>query len=116
VAAPRTGSPTAIGVARLVRARHGAPRTTTVPSGLIAVRASPSSPIIHSRPIVGVENRVRTMAGIPAIIATVTPSTPATRVIQDIDTPSYSNSDPNANDTVAMPVHRRGTPVWMSTA
>src|SRR5579862_1398016 len=64
----RTGSPGLIGVARLVRARHGAPRTCTVPSGSTPDSATPISPIIDSRPMVGVLNRVRTMAGIPLIM------------------------------------------------
>ena len=40
----RTGSPAAIGVARLVRARHRAPRMSTTPSGSTATSAVPSSP------------------------------------------------------------------------
>ena len=59
----RMGEPASIGVARFVRAGQRAERTDTVPSGLTDVMAMPSSPIIHSRPIVGVEKRVRTIAG-----------------------------------------------------
>ena len=39
----------------------------TTPSGSTAAPASPSSPTIQSRPIVGVENRVRTIDGMPTI-------------------------------------------------
>jgi hypothetical protein len=65
-----------MGVARLVRARHFAPRMSTTPSGETLVMASPSSPIIHSRPMVGVEKRVRTMAGMPPIMASEVPPMP----------------------------------------
>ncbi len=60
-----------------------------MPSGAMAVTARPISPIIHSRPMVGVEKRVRTMAGMPAMKV----ERPRRRcrpasVIHDIDTPS----------------------------
>ena len=54
-----------VGVARLVRARHGAPLMRTVPSGATPDTATPICPIRDWRPMVGVLNRVRTMAGIP---------------------------------------------------
>ena len=63
-------------MARLVLARQGAPRTSTVPSGSMAAKATPISPIIDSRPMVGVENRARTMAGMPAIMNSAVPITP----------------------------------------
>ena len=69
MAATRTGWPLVIGVARLVRARQRAPCTVTSPSGEISVVAIPSKPINHSRPIVGVANRVRTIDGIPTMKA-----------------------------------------------
>ena len=75
-------------MARLVRARHRAPRTRTTPSGDTLVTASPSSPIIHSRPMVGVEKRVRTMAGMPATMASDMPTMPTSRVIHDSSNPS----------------------------
>ena len=49
-------------------------------AGVTAVTDEPSSPIIHSRPIVGVEKRVRTMAGMPAIMKTVVPTMPTERL------------------------------------
>ena len=69
----RTASPPAIGVARLVRARHSAPRTLTVPSGSTSAAAAPFSPIIDSRPMVGVEKRARTMPAMPATMNSGTP-------------------------------------------
>ena len=59
MATTRIDPPSSIGVARLVRARHRAPLISTIPSGDTACTATPISPIIHSRPIVGVENRTR---------------------------------------------------------
>src|SRR5581483_9153456 len=56
-ATTRIAPPATTGVARLVRARRGAARTVTTPSGLRSVGAWPSSPIIESRPTVGIENR-----------------------------------------------------------
>ena len=62
---PCTGSPAWIGVARLVRARQRAPRISTTPSGSTATSAVPSSPIMPSRPTVGVEKRDRIIAVMP---------------------------------------------------
>ncbi len=59
----------------------------TTPLAFTSSTASPSSPIIHSRPIVGVENLVRTMAGIPDTIASTIPPTPTVIGIQDMETP-----------------------------
>src|SRR5687768_8511886 len=112
----RTGSPAVMGVARLVRARHGAPRTSTVPSGATSTRAAPTSPTIDSRPIVGVANRARTIDGMPATMNRATPATTRTRTNHDDDTPSYSPTVPTANDTVPMTVHARGAPACTSTA
>ena len=50
--------------------------------------AVPVSPIIHSRPIVGVENRVRTMVGMPVTIIKPIPTMPTVIGIHDIETPS----------------------------
>ncbi len=85
-----------MGVARLVRADHSASRTRTTPSGAVSAMASPISPIIDSRPMVGVENRLRTVAGRPANISTTMPDTPATRGSHPMLTPSKSNSEPTA--------------------
>src|SRR6059058_2024218 len=68
MATTRMGWPAEMGVARLVRARHWAPRISTVPSGLTSASAMPISPTIDSRPMVGVEKRARTMAGMPAMV------------------------------------------------
>ena len=84
----RTGWAASIGVARLVRARHGASRTVTMPSGATRDTDVPSSPTIHSRPMVGVEKRVRTMPGIPATMATAIPAMATSRVIHESDRPS----------------------------
>ena len=48
--------------------------TLTTPSGSTASTTSPSSPIIHSRPIVGVANRVRTIDGMPTTNASIDPA------------------------------------------
>ena len=82
MAMTRMGSPDPIGVARLVRARHGAPRIWTAPSGLTSPMAVPISPIIDSRPMVGVEKRDRTMTGSPAIMARGRPNRPVRRASQ----------------------------------
>ena len=66
--------------------------------------------------MVGVEKRVRTMAGMPPTIASETPPIATSSVIQDRDRPSYRSTEPTASDAVAMPLHTRGTPVWTSTA
>src|SRR6478735_2413533 len=117
----RTCSPTATGVARLVRARHLASRTLTTPSGSTASITSPSSPIIHSRPIVGVANRVRTIEGMPTTNVSSTPPMPASSVIHDgrSDAPGRgSNSHQLAMTVPTVPtaVHKRGTPTCTSTA
>ena len=52
-------------MARFVRARQRAPRISTTPSGSTATSAVPSSPIMPSRPIVGVEKRDRIIAVMP---------------------------------------------------
>src|SRR5207248_11001866 len=70
----RPRSPGATGVARLVRARHRASRTRTMPSGWRAAVASPSSPTIDSRPTVGVEKRARTTDGMAASMNKKAPS------------------------------------------
>ena len=77
-----------MGVARLVKARHWASRICTTPSGDTGVTARPSSPTIHSRPMVGVENRVRTIDGIPATKARPTPMKATSSVIHDSERPS----------------------------
>ena len=110
------GSPAGMGVARLVRAFQVAPRTSTVPFGPISSTAIPVSPMIHSRPMVGVANRVRIMAGIPPAIPTMVTRTPATRLSHDRGVPSKRNSDPTTRAAVPMAVQARGTPVWTSTA
>ena len=88
VAAGVTASPAGTGVARLVRARHGAPLISTTPSGSTAVTAEPSSPTIQPRPMVGVEKRVRTMAGMSPITKINMPTKPTSSVIHDRDRPS----------------------------
>ena len=57
--------------------------TLTTPSGSTSSTTSPSSPIIHSRPIVGVAKRVRTIDGIPTTKARIVPPMPASSVIHD---------------------------------
>ena len=59
-----------------------------MPSGATRPTAVPTSPTIHSRPIVGVEKRLRTMAGMPPIMATAMPPMATRRVIHDSDSPS----------------------------
>ena len=78
--------------------------------------ASPIVPIIHSRPIVGVPNRVRIMAGMPEIIDTEMPMMPASKVIHEIANPSNRNSEPTTRHAVAITDHSWATPVWTSTA
>ena len=79
---PPRGSarPARSGVARFVRARHWAPSTSTTPSGSTATTASPSSPTIQSRPMVGVAKRVRTIDGMPTMNASSTPTMPTASV------------------------------------
>ena len=59
-----------------------------MPSGAMRPSAVPTSPTIHSRPIVGVEKRVRTMAGMPPIMARAMPPMATSRVIHDSESPS----------------------------
>ena len=80
MATTRSSSPAASGVARLVRARHLLSPTCTMPSGLMAPIATPVEPMIHSRPMVGVENRVRTIDGIPTTKVSNTPEITANKV------------------------------------
>src|SRR5690349_16790864 len=82
----------------------------------MAVTARPISPTIHSRPIVGVEKRVRTIDGMPERNASSTPTTPAPNAIHPADTPSYNVSDPTTYATTPAAVQNRGTPVCTSTA
>ena len=89
---------------------------TTTPSGSTASRATPSAPIIQSRPILGVPKRVRTIAGMPATIPATTPTIPASRVIHDSDSPWNRVSDPATRHTVAITVQALGAPIWTSTA
>ena len=94
----------------MVVARQTASRTDTVPLGERRSTACPVSPTIHSRPMVGVENRVRTMAGIPPTIPIPVPTTPTPKVIHESDTPSKRNTEPTTSDTVPMTDQVRGTP------
>ena len=71
-----------------MRARQGASRTVTTPSGATRPTAVPTSPTIHSRPMVGVEKRVRTMAGMPPTIASETPPMAMSSVIHESESPS----------------------------
>ena len=80
---PDAGVQRRSGVARLVRARHRRPGRARRRRATTLVTASPSSPIIHSRPMVGVEKRVRTMAGMPATMNSEMPTMPTSRVIHD---------------------------------
>ena len=75
----------------------------------MSVRASPSSLIIHSCPMVGVEKRVRTMVGMPAYIARVIPTNAARSVIQLTESPSNSTNEPSTKLTVAIAVQARHT-------
>ena len=97
-------------MARLVVARQTASRTRTVPFGERSSSAIPSSPIIHSRPMVGVEKRVRTMAGIPPTTPATVPSRPTVKVIHENDCPPNRNTDPTTREIVPMTDHRRGMP------
>ena len=56
-------------------------------SGAMSVRAVPISPIIQSRPMVGVENRLRTTSA-SATMASVILISVSRMVIQLADTPS----------------------------
>ena len=74
----------------------------------------PVSPIIHSRPMVGVEKRVRTIVGMPPTMAITVPITPTSRVIHENDGPSNRKTDPATRVTVPIADHRRGTPACTS--
>ena len=67
-----------------VRARQRALATTTTPSGDTSPTAVPNSPIIHSRPIVGVAKRVRVIDGMPTTNVSKVPPMPTSRVIHPI--------------------------------
>ena len=119
--ATRIGSPGAIGVARLVRARHVAEPTDTKPSGSTASMAVPSWPIIHSRPIVGVANRVRTIEGMPTMNVRLMPPIPAMSAshegrIEEPGIDSNRNQLPITVNTMPTPVQNRGIPTWTSIA
>ena len=62
----------------------------------MATPVTPSSPIIHSRPIVGVAKRARTIDGMPTMKARATPPMPASNVIHDGRSPSNRNHDATA--------------------
>ena len=111
----RTATPARIGVARLVRARHWAPLISTVPSGLTSASAKPISPTMLSRPIVGVEKRARTMAGIPATMNSGVPATPTIMASHDGCGPWVSVSVPMTRVTVPTTVQNRGAPACRST-
>ena len=81
---------------RLVRACQGAPRRVTMPSGSTASTTSPTSPIIHSRPIVGVENRVDHV-GMPPSMANSTPMIPTSSGSQPIEWSGKRKIDPMIN-------------------
>ncbi len=83
--------------------------------------AMPSWPIIHSRPIVGVANRVRTIEGMPTMKVRLMPPIPAMSASHDgrIDEPgigSNRNQLPMTVNTMPTPVQKRGMPTWTSTA
>ena len=78
--------------------------------------ASPIEPIIHSRPIVGVPNRVRIIDGMPEIIDKLMPMMPAIRVMIEMPKPSNKNNEPTTRQTVAITDHAWATPVCTSTA
>ena len=92
-----------------------------MPSGFTSLTAMPSVPINHSRPIVGVAKRVRTMLGIPTINASAIMAIPETSVIHDMrmllpSIGSYNANDATTNMTRPTPVQKRGTPTCTSTA
>ncbi len=107
MAATLIGSPAAIGVARFVRARHVAEFTSTSPSGAIASIAVPSRPIIHSRPIVGVANLVRTIDGMPTMNVRLIPPMPAMSASHEgrIDEPGIGSNRNQLPMTVKHDAH-----------
>jgi len=110
-----TVEPRLIGVALLVRARHAASWTRTVPSGEMSSIATPWAPTIQSRPIVGVPKRVRVIDGMPTMYVNAAPPMPTSRVIHDgrSEVPSTSrkrNNEPNVWRTRPTAVQKRGTP------
>ena len=121
MATTRTWSPGSTGVARLVRARQRASRTSTTPSGSTRSTTAPSSPIIHSRPIVGVAKRVRTIDGMPTMNVSMIPPMPAISVIHDgrSEVPGSGSNRyqlPTIVSTTPTPVQTRGIPTCTSTA
>ncbi len=83
--------------------------------------AVPSWPIIHSRPIVGVANLVRTIDGIPTMKVSEMPPTPAMSASHDgrIDEPgidSNRNQLPMIVSTMPNPVQNLGIPTCTSIA
>jgi hypothetical protein len=121
IATTRTGSPALMSRARLVRARQREAPTCTTPSGSTSTSAEPSSPIIHSRPIVGVAKRVRTIDGMPLKNVIAAPTMPTTSVSHD-GRSTCPSAEPNMNhdDTIRLtmptPVQKRGIPTWTSIA
>jgi hypothetical protein len=59
-----------------------------MPSGFTAATATPSSPIIDSRPMVGVEKRARIIPAMPATMRSGTPTTPTMSGSQPTEKPS----------------------------
>ncbi len=81
----------------------------------------PDWPIIHSRPIVGVANRVRTIDGMPTMNVRVMPPIPASSASHDgrNEVPgSGSNRNRLATATrkIPTPVQNRGMPTCTSMA
>jgi hypothetical protein len=95
--------------------------TVTKPSGSTASIALPSCPIIHSRPIVGVAKRERTIDGMPTMKVRLMPPIPAISASHEgrIDEPgigSNRNQLPMTVRTMPTPVQNRGIPTCTSTA